>query len=349
MNIPASGLRLRPEFSVVCDHANILLSSLITLQDLPQKFSHSENVRWILVDHNKLQGQLGEIYSPQVHGVIDHHEEEKAVPQETEHEPRIIEKCGSCTSLVVRYCKPTWDHISSLSLSSGAAHAQGEAAIDDTAFTHTWDAQIAKFALASILVDTANLTAPGKVEKVDIEAVEYLEAKICMSPKEAKTWNRDQYYHKLDEAEKDIGSLRIDEILIKDYKEWTENGLILGISSVVKPLIFLVEKTTGIEKEVQSFMESRNLSMFAIMTTSTSAEGAFQRELLLQAKEPASTVAKKFSDKGVSELKLEDLEVEHISVQDAPVSGQPWRRTWQQRDLSKSRKQVAPLLRKCMN
>ena len=303
------------------------------------------------MDHNKLQGDLGNQYSSKVQGAIDHHEEENAVPKDTYPEPRVIEKCGSCTSLVVRHCKSAWDSISSSSLSAGAAHGQGEVAINDSAVTQVWDAQVAKMALASILVDTANLTAPGKVEQVDRDSVDYLEAKIQLSPKDARSWNRDQYYKEIDEAKRDISSLSFTEVLIKDYKGWTENGAKLGISSVVKPLDFLIqkageEKRLLFEDQLQYFMDERDLSILAIMTTSTSLEGDFKRELLVQARASASSSAMSFAEQGASEFQLEDLSIEGVTTQDKP--GQSWMKVWLQKDLSKSRKQVAPLLRKAM-
>ncbi len=351
VNLPVSGLRLRPEFASVCSHSNIPLSHLITLNDLPDQFKRPENIHWILVDHNKLQGPLGSRYGSQVYGVIDHHDEENSVPQDTAPEPRIIEKCGSCTSLVVRYCKSTWDAISINSLSSGAAHAQGESAIDDSAVTQGWDAQMAKMALASILIDTANLTAPGKVEHVDREAVEYLEAKIQMSVRDARPWNRKAYYEEIDAAKRDIGGLSLDEILQKDYKLWTENGLLLGMSSVVKPLGFLVNKAESglaLKEGIERFMEERDLSVFAIMTTSTTSEGKFQRELFLQARKVAAVPISKFLDRAVSELNLQDLEIVGLSAQKTVESEciGPW--IWHQEAVSKSRKQVAPLLREAM-
>ena len=303
------------------------------------------------MDHNKLQGDLGDKYTSKVRGVIDHHEEENAVPENTDPEPRVIEKCGSCTSLVVRQCKPVWDSISSSSLSTGAAHGQGEGAVNDSAVTQGWDAQVAKLALASILVDTANLTAPGKVELVDRDSVDYLEAKIQLSSKDAKTWNRDHYYKEIDEAKRDISRLSLTEILIKDYKGWTEGGVKMGISSVVKPLEFLVRKAkeetlSSFEDQLSQFMDDQDITVFAIMTTSTSPEGNFKRELLVQARPSASSLAIKFAEESASELQLEHLNINGIPTQDKP--GQQWRKVWLQKDVSKSRKQVAPLLRKAM-
>ena len=304
------------------------------------------------MDHNKLQGKLGDEYSRHLHGAIDHHEEENAVPRDTGPEPRLIEKCGSCTSLVVRYCKSTWDSISGSPLSSGAAHAQGEVAIDDSSVTQGWDAQIAKMTLASILIDTSNLTAPGKVEQVDREAVEYLEAKIHMSAKDARLWSRDQYFTEIDGAKRDMGGLTVDEILQKDYKQWTENGLNLGMSSVVKPLDFLVKKANPVSSkhafgdELQRFVAGRDLSIFAIMTTFTSQEGDFRRELLLKVRKAAYSSVSKFAKRAIPGLKLQSLEVEGISTQG--TSAGDWLSIWIQNDVSKSRKQVAPLLREAM-
>ena len=313
-----------------------------------------ENVRWVLVDHNKLQGELGRNFAPYVHGVIDHHEEENAVPQDTEPEPRVVEKCGSCTSLVVRHCVSTWTSISSSSLLSDAAHGQGEGVLDDSTVTQGWDAQLAKMALSSILIDTVNLKAPGKVKAADRGAVDYLEAKIQTFPKYATSWNRDSYYNEINEAKTNIGSLTLMEILTKDYKQWTENNLNLGISSAVKSLDYLsnkVETDTSeakLEDTLNQFMEERNLSVFAIMTASSSAEGDFQRELLAQAKEDGFAALTNFSKRAVTELQLNELNVNGVVAQDKPASGQIWRKIWRQRELTKSRKQVAPLIRECM-
>ena len=336
----------------------------MTLDDLPA-FSELEtklkptDTRWILVDHNKLQGTLGSIYGSRVNGVIDHHEEENFAPRETDPEPRIIEKSGSCTSLVVRTLRSVWDTGSGSALSSGAGHAQGEAAIDDSAVTQTWDAQIAKLALASILVDTANLTAEGKVFPADKEAVEYLEAKIQSSAREARTWDRANFHSEINAAKSDIDSLTLDDILRKDYKEWIENGKNLGISSVVRPLSFLVQKAleanrietqeTSFDAAIADFSDTRDLSMFAIMTASTSPRKGFQRELLLDARGSAASIAARFSSQATAELGLEDLSVGGINGYNT-FGHEPgvFRKVWRQEDVSKSRKQVAPLLRQAM-
>ena len=365
LNLPASDLALRPEFTDLFRHANISASHLITLDDLPSftsihKTLVTHTTRWILVDHNKLQGTLGDIYSSRVHGVIDHHDEEHAISERTDPEPRVIRKCGSCTSLVVQYLESAWDDISRSSFSSGAGHAQGDSLVDDSAVTMVWDAQVAKMALASILVDTANLTGEGKVEDVDRAAVAYLESKIRMSTREANTWDTTKFYEELNDAKRDIGGLSLNDILRKDYKEWTEKDMRLGISSVVKSLEFIVDKasneesstsqskSSSFDKTVKDFMGKRDLTVFAIMTTSTSPEGQFQRELFLHSKEEGTEAALRFEKEAADELGLQPPSAPNLQGLQEQNNKSVWRRVWLQKDVSKSRKQVAPLLRKAL-
>ncbi|KAI9707679.1 MAG: Exopolyphosphatase [Candelina mexicana] len=366
-NIPAGDIRLRPEYTTVFRHANIDSSHLITIDDLPPHSSllkrlKPENTKWILVDHNALQGYLGELYSERIGGVIDHHDEENKVPNDTGSEPRIIEKSGSCTSLVVNYCRSAWDDISFSSLSSGAAHAQGDSILDDSAVSRKWDAQVAKLAQASILIDTANLTSKSKVTSHDIRAVEYLEAKIKSSPQDAAEFDRKAFYDEINTAKAEIGSLELYDILRKDYKEWiVKDDKSLGISSVVKPLSFLQNKALE-ERPSNSqggepflailweFAIQRGLAMFAIMTTSTSAGGDCQRELLVWAlRREAVEAAKKFEGEAVGELGLMNWRSKSEGNLDSGDGDDgTWRRVWFQKEVGKSRKQVAPLLRKAM-
>lgn len=363
-NAAESDIAIRPEFEALFHHANISASHLITRDDLPPPEKMEEclkpsNTRWILVDHNKLLGELGSIYCNSILGVIDHHEDEKAVPQDTYPEPRVIENCGSCTSLVVRTLQSSWDKVSSSALSSGAGHAQGEIIADDAMVRRSWDVQIAKMALSSILIDTTNLTTESKVKAVDRDAVDYLEAKIHLSPKNM-IWDRLKFYREIDEAKKNIEAFELSDILRKDYKEWTENGIKLGISSVVKPLEFLVSKAQrknakheAFRQAAKDFMESRSLTIFSIMTAFMSGD-QFRRELYLCTTSSAgSPVISKFSECAASELILEDTTVEGISSSDyrpaLDKDSYTMTRIWLQKDTAKSRKQVAPLLRTAMS
>jgi exopolyphosphatase len=360
-NMPASGINMRPEFHAVFKYANIEPTHLITLDDLPalsdiQATLKPENTQWILVDHNALQGQLGKIYSSRVQGVIDHHDDESKVPQDTGAEPRIIEKSGSCTSLITNYIRASWDMLSGSTLSSGAAHAQGDSLSDDDAVVKRWDASLAQLGLASILIDTSNLQDASKTTEHDRRAVEYLEVKILLCPQLAASYDRSAFYKAIDGAKKDIGPLKLQDILQKDYKEWEQDDAQrLGISSVVAPLSFLLSKAAdetssssspshAFLNQLNAFAKQRNLDLYSIMTTSTSSDGQFQRELLLWAfNEEAVAWAKKFEASSTEELGLQDWEAD-TDVGHADGSEQ-WRRVWWQRNVQHSRKRVAPLLR----
>lgn len=364
-NIPASEIQLRPEFHAVFRHANIESRHLLTLDDLPslpeiQVKLRPENTRWILVDHNVLQGHLGRIYSNRVGGVIDHHDDEGKIPKDTGGEPRILEKSGSCTSLIINYCQPMWEKLSGSALSSGAAHAQGDDLIDDDAVVKRWDASVAQLGLASILIDTANLKDQSKTTEYDVKAVEYLEAKIMACPQVSTTFNRNKFYEEIDRAKKDVGALELQDILRKDYKQWDQGGQKLGISSVVRCIDFLQAKA-GSEANTQSlwhaflsalekFAKERELDLYSIMTTSTSPDGEFQRELLLWAfNDDAVATAKAFAANSRDELGLEDWHGSGDVAQEDHGHGHgQWRRVWWQRRVQHSRKRVGPLLRASM-
>ena len=331
----------------MCEQAGVKPESILTLDDVADNAINSNHFRWILVDHNKFTGRLSKISSDKVIGVLDHHEEENFVTQGTGSEPRVVEKAGSCTSLVLRYCRDAWNIISSASQSIGAANGQGDSAIDDSAFTQTWDAQIAKLALASILIDTSNLTNADKVEAADKESVAYLESKIMLSPKEAKSWNRKAFYKQVKEIKSNLDALTLAEILEKDYKQWDEGGIQLGISSCVKDLEFLAKKANSVpfESLVDSYMDEKGLDIFAIMTHVTSSKGERQRQIQLQARPGAVKHAAMFIEKNSAELKLDDLHIEGIEKQHNADEDRIWRTTLLQKEQKASRKQVAPMLR----
>lgn len=296
-----------------------------------------------------MTGRLEEVPQTNVIGAVDHHVDEKWIPSETGPEPRIIEKAGSCTSLVTRFCRPAWDEITSASLGTGAAHGQGESTINDSAFTQGWDAQVAKLALASILIDTANLTTTDKVEQADRDAVEYLETKIMLSVRKAAAWDRKAFYEEIHSAKKDLGRLTVPEILEKDYKQWTEHGLKLGVSSVVKDLSFLSSKSgdQSFTMHLDEFMARKKLAIYAVMAMAKTNKGK-RRQILLQSKPEAGDYIDDFQKMVTGELDLSHLEIDGFVTSTKEQPGEIRRVAWWQADLRKSRKQVAPLLREAM-
>ena len=301
----------------------------------------------VLVDHNAISIptlSTSDVASRvKVVGCIDHHIDEAFVPSTAT--PRIIKTgIGSCTSLVVQHLRESglWE-------------------LPDDQETL---ASLSRLALAPILIDTANLTAEGKVSDTDRQAVEFLESCIRSSSNttisSGQYWNKEAFYDEIATSKANsLDLLTLSEMFERDYKEWTESTssgevLNIGISSVVKPLGWLLEKSKGVTNfmnEVHKFtsQSDQKLALFAIMTTSTSAHGEFQRELLILALgNAAKTALEKFICNAGHELKLESWNEKRElkrQLEGEATADQGSCRMWWQRAVGKSRKQVAPLLR----
>ncbi|KAH9822084.1 putative exopolyphosphatase [Teratosphaeria destructans] len=347
-NIPAKDLPLRPELTALLKHVDVKPEELVTLDDLGEMPMPLERTEWVLVDWNRMGGGLGEWYSEAVGGCIDHHDDERAVSPTAS--PRIIEKSGSCNSLVVNHLRPMWDDLAAFSTSIGASNGSRDFGfLDDTAYASTWDAQVAKLSLASILIDTYNMQDASKVTDADKKAVRYLEARINVSPKMGKTYDREKFFAEISEAKADLSGMDLDGVLRKDYKEWSENGMKIGISSAVKPLEYLKTKASGnFTADLGHFAKERDLHLYMLMTAYTSESSRqFEREclLLILHDGKAEEAAKRFTEECREELELEEKKL------DCGDAGQEvkglW--IWDQRNVKASRKRVAPLVRGCLH
>ncbi|KJZ77808.1 hypothetical protein HIM_02985 [Hirsutella minnesotensis 3608] len=325
-NLPRADLGLRPEMTAVLGHAGLSPADLITLSELPDgdMALRPEDTHWILVDHNALTGPLAR-YAPSVVGCVDHHVDEGRVPADAA--PRTIEPCGSCASLVVEETKAVWDALTSRDTKG--------------------DNDLAKLAMAPILVDTINLGAPDKVKPKDTSAVGYLEAKLSRS---VATFSRDDFYGQLSAVKEDISKLSFRDILRKDYKQWDESGLALGISCVTQDLAYLVDKASGHQPlldHLSAWAAERHLDVAAVMTTSH-PDGHFQRNLLVWGRSARGHAATaRFVEIARGPLRLDSWRNGDLD-EDGVQQGQFLRHAWRQGELTASRKQVAPLLREAI-
>ncbi|CAI7652664.1 unnamed protein product [Penicillium bialowiezense] len=287
-------------------------------------------------------------------GCIDHHVDEGYMPTADElprNQPLIIQPGpGSCASLIVR-------------------ELQRQTLWADNTVEMV---QVAKLALSAILIDTSNLTAEGKVTDVDREAVQSLRNQI-EAPQEVSTtqykWDLEGFYGGIVDAKKNsLDLLTVDEVLDRDYKDWTEKSqssgqnVKIGFCSSVKPIRWIVQKAGTPEeflKSARSFAASadKDLDVLVVMTAFTAKDGQFCRELFIgvaRENEAALEGAKAFVEQTSSQLGLIDwspLDAEDIPEltgdafsplnADSPL----WRRLWVQKNAAGSRKQVAPLLR----
>ncbi|KAI1386402.1 DHH phosphoesterase [Hypoxylon trugodes] len=329
-HLPREDLALRPEFSEALRRAAVTPDDVLTLSELFKADGlKAEDTRWLLVDHNVLTGEL-EKYGKQVVGCVDHHDDEGKVPEDAE--PRVIQKTGSCMSLVVEECRGTWNSL---------AEEGKEEALQI-------NAQLAYLALASILIDTANLGNKNKTTTHDEQAVELAESRVSADTSAGEdTYDRKKFYDGLSALKEDVSGMSFRDIFRKDYKEWDEGSLKLGTSSVPQSFAYLVRKAgdeAAFVRELGKWGEEKGLDLVAILTTSKES-GEFKRELLVWARTGPEVVkaAKKFSESdGRDKLGLGTWADGKLDLEDGKKE---WRKCWTQERIENSRKQIAPMLR----
>lgn len=187
MSFPRDELVLRKDVELVLKEAGIGPADLLFVDDLQKGKKYALH----LVDHNDVDGpEEGEVVS-----IIDHHAD---IGRHMDAKPRVVEKSGSCISLVLRellgdYC--------------------GKLTTEERCFLS-----------GPILADTRGLTA--RVEDVDRWAVEALSLNQIVSVA--------AYTKELQSAKADVSGLTARDLLRKDYKQWTvDEKHVLGISSVM--------------------------------------------------------------------------------------------------------------------
>ncbi|KAL4811043.1 hypothetical protein BDV18DRAFT_155654 [Aspergillus unguis] len=278
-------------------------------------------------------------------GCIDHHADEAFLPPIAESQPSTVKPAGSCTSLIVAELQRL-----GLWQKSDTASASEE--------------QCARLALSSILEDTTNLTSKDKVTSLDTLAYGFLLPKATATD---ASWSADKFYDEIHKTKQNsLELLTVDEILGRDYKQWAEkttreaddSPLQIGICSMVKSISWVTRKAGNAQSffdSLKSFAGERNLDVVAVMTAFSSAkENRFSRELLVCGLNDRGVDSlKAFVSDSSEKLGLEDwhsLDGDDHSqdIKDtlgAPKENGPWTQLWVQTDLSKSRKQVAPLIR----
>ncbi|KUI68336.1 hypothetical protein VM1G_03715 [Cytospora mali] len=336
-NIPREDLPLRPELSAALHHAGVKAEELLTLSDLEDVIKTNglepQDTRWLLVDHNVLTGKLGERFGSRVVGCVDHHDDENMVAQDTGDEPRVLRKTGSCMSLVVEYCRGAWE---SLSTSSSNEGGDGDAV--------GMDAQLARVALGPILIDTNNLKSKAKTTETDVKVAEFLEGKIG-----EEKYDRKKYFKELSRLKEDISQFSYRDNFRKDFKSWTEDGLVLGTSSIPQSFKYMLENIGDREtllRELRAFAEDKQLDIACIMTSSAKDDGVFKRNLLVWAlNEKAVRAVEKFVELQSETLGLEKFH--HLDL-DGGDGKEEIRYAWNQHQTKNSRKQLAPMLRSAM-
>ncbi|CAJ2513718.1 Uu.00g018370.m01.CDS01 [Anthostomella pinea] len=351
-NLPRADLALRPEFEAVLSAAHVRPDDVITRDELPDSNNlRPEDTEWLLVDHNAMTGELARVYGDRIVGCIDHHDDEKTVGANADI--RVVEKSGSCTSLVMVHCADIWHTLSTQTGDGSNGEGNPEA-------RRRLDAELAHLALAPILIDTTNLGDVHKTTKYDEDAVAIAEAKINRdtgssrrSSTSASRFDRTTFFKKIAHMKEDISQMTILDIFRKDYKEWVEGAatgegskaLKLGTASVPQSFAYLVDKVGGdaatFADGVTRFGTLQGVDLMVVLTTSTM--DGFSRELLLWGgTDQGVSAAKAFADAQAEKLKLSCYRDGMLDF-DEGILG--WMRCWTQGAVDNSRKQIAPMLR----
>ncbi|CAL00855.1 hypothetical protein CBS115989_1547 [Aspergillus niger] len=360
----------------------LLQEHILTVSDFAthlQDYNHNDNqltADAVLVDWNALpirspnqlrgQGSLPALpnLTFTVLGCIDHHVDEHFLAPITDpDQPFLLQPAGSCTSLVVNMLDKMdrWRRTSSTTSSPSELSSE---------------LQLAKLAMSAILIDTANFTAKEKVTDSDTLAYSFLRSKInAISNRDGdgagKPWDHNKFYEEVVAAKQgSLDLLTVPEVLERDYKEWSEKPssssfsqeVKIGICSMVRSLPWLERKAGGADKLLDAVVEyatREELDVVMVMTAFSGAEGNFCRELLVCAREEGVRGVEVFEEQAGVQLGLEkwtvlDGDEESKSSELGDVKwekddDQPWRKwIWVQEDVTKSRKQVAPLIREAV-
>lgn len=348
---------------------DMLREHIVTVQDFAEQLRErniqEQSADAVMVDWNAMpvrdgqrgRGSLDGLSSVvfQVLGCIDHHVDEDFLPSPESlpsGQPLVVKQAGSCTSLVVNTLRE-----------KGIWH-EGDK-------SDTGETQTAQLALASILIDTANLTSKDKTTNHDTDAFAFLSPRIHNDQNTVHTVTTPFYEQVHETKQNSLDLLTVDEILVRDYKQWEEKprgeSVKLGFCSTVRALPWIIRKAGDSQKlldSLRALCDREGLDIVVVMTafTSPARDNQFCRELLVCAAEGdkengiVKEALNSFVSKANPQLGLADwypLEdgVSETSLQDIKSTlnqDESWRRVWVQTNLSMSRKQVAPLLREAI-
>ena len=317
INISREDLNLRRDIVHVLKDIDINENLLFFLDDMKKWKQENKIIEAVLVDHNEVVNEAKK-YINKVIGIVDHH---KDMGLYTDVSPRIIQACGSCTSLV-------YNHFIHDVLPEDYIPTRG----------------VTQLCLAAGLSDTTNFN--HRVESPDSVCKE-------LYGKFLDDIDMEKYTKVIKNAKNDITGFTVTDLLKKDYKQFDftnkkksiNNGkLVMGISSIVKSMDWLYEEYGGKNLFLEECMEYREDEEIDILTIMTSfvEKGKFQRQITMIASDETKTITDEILAKVTDYLKLENSNFMIVSN----YGGLEKILQFEQRNIDASRKQVAPCLGK---
>jgi len=265
INISRKDFFLRPEAVWLLKSLQIDLKFLIFLDEIDLFYlSRCGKLNLILTDHNVL-AKHQESLSENIIEIVDHHLDEGRYLNQVVNDKRFIELVGSACTLV------------SLRILS---YVEGR----------KWLSEIkclCVLLLSAILLDTYNFDpivkkgTPKDIEVVD-ELTTLLEIDLSSKNENVCQEFKIQLYTKLTAERFDQSSLSSLDLLRSDYKQFTMNGVEVGISSVRRSISEWIQKEDHLLQEIQCFALSKcRVDIFFVMTSFFKNPGIISRELIV--------------------------------------------------------------------
>lgn len=231
LNFPSHELNLRKEALFLFDLLSINKKELLFEENLPSFLLEARKgiLRVILVDHNRLKGGQEE-WGAYVDQIIDHHVDEKIKYPHLVKANKLIDKVGSCATLIT------------------------EIITQETFLTK----ELACLLLAPILLDTSNLLDQAKVTIRDTDAAHFLKER-------AGDLYSENFYEELLKRKSDVAFLSPRSLLKKDLKIYQEEDFTYGIASFPEGVIWNAENVREWYVALTEFLVEKDLKFLLVL------------------------------------------------------------------------------------
>jgi len=298
INCKKEDYKLRTESYGLLKRYDVDENDLIFIDDIDASLIQDpKQLEVVVVDHNKLPDNL-RAWDSSVVSIFDHHQD---VEMYKNAEPRFFETVGSCSTLVAEFILENKAEIFNIE-------------------------EIAILNMSPILVDTVNLDQEqGRVTEKDSDIFNRL--------KEFTSVDIQKLYDDLQFMKSDVSTLDSRDLLRKDYKQWNNEKLTYGMSSVPLSIENWLKKDADITMACKGYMKENKLDLLLVMTAYV--QDGFKRELIIIA--PNLDFLERFT----SMLNEAGLELSNYSKD---LDSDQLVLTFNQGGLGFSRKKIQPLI-----